>query len=205
MISEIGCMTELLPATETEQNDIGQASPLLLLFVLIPLIAILLVLLNVATELRNQSLVDVETIASPSSLLDFEAPYFELPNLDGDLVSLLDYRGKIVYLNFWQTTCPPCVRELPDFVNFIDEQDEDVAWLAINVAETPEMVRTFFAKHDFLGIPVLMDKDSTVRNQYGVIGFPVTYVLDTEGIVRHLSIGELSYAEMEAILEVMKA
>lgn len=192
---------------ETEaktQEDIGQASPILVIFVLIPLIAIFVALLSIATQLQKQSPVGGNGLAS-SALLNSDAPYFELHNLDGKLVSLVDYRGKIVFLNFWQTTCPPCLRELPDFVNFIEEQAADVAWLAINVGETSEIVHTFFAAHDFIGIPVLLDKDSIVRYQYGVMGFPVTYVLDSKGIVRHLNIGELSYAEMNAILEAIRA
>lgn len=194
------------PIIEPQNEDIGKASLLLVIFVLIPLIAILAVLLIFASELRNPNPDEVsfESISSPSALLDSDAPYFELPNLEGNVVSVADFRGKILFLNFWQTTCPPCVRELPDFVNFIEENEEEAAWLAINVDETPTMVNTFFAKHDFIGIPVVMDRESTVRNQYGVVGFPMTFVLDENGIIRHLHIGELSYPEMQAILEAVR-
>lgn len=194
------------PIIEPQNEDIGKASLLLVIFLLIPLIGILATLLIFAIELRNPNTDDVsfESISSPSALLDSDAPYFELPNLEGNIVSVADFRGKILFLNFWQTTCPPCVRELPDFVNFIEENEDEATWLAINVDETPTIINTFFAKHDFIGIPVVMDRESTVRNQYGVMGFPMTFVLDEDGIIRHLSIGELSYPEMQAILESVR-
>jgi peroxiredoxin len=161
----------------------------------------------IASDLRNQNLnpIDPDNLASPSALLDFEAPYFELADLDGKIVSVADYRGQILFLNFWQSTCPPCLRELPDFVAFMEEQNSDeVTWLAINVAETPEIIRTFFAAHDFVGIPVVMDRDASVSESYGIIGYPITYGLDAKGVIRHMSIGEINYAEMKAILEAIQ-
>lgn len=194
------------PKMENEE-DIGQASPILIVFLLIPLLGILAALLMLANQIRIEraNLSTQDGIANPFSLTDSAAPDFELADLDGNLVPLSDYRGKILFLNFWQTTCPPCVRELPDFVAFIDEQNDDVTWLTVNVAETPDIVQAFFTAHNFTDIPVVMDIDSSVRNSYFVIGFPITYVLDAEGIIRHTSIGALTYEQMNDILHTVRA
>lgn len=194
---------EQSPEAPLDSEDMGQASPILIAFLLIPLLGILAALLMLVNQIRldRANLSNQDDIPNPLALTDSAAPDFELPDLAGDLVSLSDYQGKILFLNFWQTTCPPCVRELPDFVAFIEEQEDDVTWLTVNVAETSELVQAFFTAYSFTDIPVVLDIDSSVRNRYSVIGFPITYVLDAEGIIRHTSIGALTYEQMNDILD----
>jgi thiol-disulfide isomerase/thioredoxin len=117
--------------------------------------------------------------------------------LDGQIASLADYRGKTLFVNFWQTTCVPCITEMPEFLDFMADQNPDaVALLAINVNESPDVIRQFFATHDISGIPTAIDNDASIANQYGVIGFPVTVIINEVGVVRFVSIGSLTYDEM---------
>jgi thiol-disulfide isomerase/thioredoxin len=183
-----------------------QPKPVLVIFLLLPILGILAALVMVALEMQaNRGDNLPEGPSNPSTLVNYAAPDFSLADLNGGTVSLADYSGKILFLNFWQTTCPPCIEELPDFLSFMEEQPDDVAWLTVNVEETPQMVREFFAANDFLGIPVAFDPDSVTRYAYGVFGFPVTFVIDGEGVVRYLSIGALSYEEMNDILASVRA
>ena len=191
-------------------DDIGTPSPALVVFLVLPLLGILAALVMVAMDLRDQRALQnpdltIDPVQSAPTLVNYPAPEFTLNNLDGQEVALSDYRGKIVYLNFWQTTCPPCIEEMPDFRDFINDTNPDeVALLTVNVDETVTDVNEFFARIDLQGIPVVMDTNSEVRRAYGVQGFPVTFIIDAEGVVRFMNIGLLTYDDMEEYLELMQ-
>jgi cytochrome c biogenesis protein CcmG, thiol:disulfide interchange protein DsbE len=200
---------EELPSVLPEQpvTDNANPSPVLVIFLVLPLLGILVALLMVATEMRNQRTQDgiTQIVDNPATLINYAAPDFNLPTLDGQQVSLADYRGKILFLNFWQTTCVPCITEMPEFLDFMADQNPDkVALLAINVAESPGLVREFFATNDIIGIPTALDNDSAVHNEYGVHGYPMTFIINEEGVVRFLSIGGLNYDDMEEYLNLVQ-
>jgi peroxiredoxin len=188
---------------ETESNT-EKPSMVLVIFLIIPLLGILAALLMVVNELQASRGNALPTLNNPAELANYLAPEFTLNDLNGQPVSLSDYRGKILFLNFWQTTCPPCVEEMPDFMAFMDEQPEDVAWLTINVEETPQTIREFFAVNNFIGVPVVLDPESQMRYAYGVFAFPVTFVIDKEGIVRYVQIGQLSYEDMNDLVATVR-
>jgi peroxiredoxin len=198
---------ELPPLLPQPLPDDSNPSPVLVIFLALPLLGLLVALLMIATEMRNQRSEDgiAQIVDNPASLVNYAAPDFNLPMLDGRQVSLADYRGKTLFLNFWQTTCVPCITEMPEFLDFMADQNPDeVALLAINVAESPGLVREFFAANDIIGIPTALDSDSSVRNEYGVLGFPMTFVINAEGVVRFLNIGGLNYDDMEEYLNLVQ-
>jgi peroxiredoxin len=188
---------------ETESKT-EKPSLVLVIFLIIPLLGILAALLMVVNELQASRGNALPTLNNPAELANYIAPEFTLNDLNGQPVSLSDYRGKILFLNFWQTTCPPCVEEMPDFMAFMDEQPEDVAWLTINVEESPQTIREFFAVHNFIGVPVVLDPESQMRYAYGVFAFPVNFVIDKEGIVRYVQIGQLSYEDMNNLVATVR-
>lgn len=199
--------TENSPSPEPESKK--SPSPVLVVFLILPLLGIIGALLMVANNIRSEQNPDtperdVFAFTSPSTLMNNVAPEFTLNDLNGELVSLSDYRGKILFLNFWQTTCPPCIEEMPDFIQFMHDQPDDVTWLTVNFDEDDGRVREFFAAYDFLGIPTVMDYDSDVRYQYGVFGAPMTFILDTEGVIQQIHIGQLYYEDMEAFTDAVR-
>jgi peroxiredoxin len=197
-------MTENNESPSTTEH--GNPSPVLVIFLVLPLLGILAALLMVASEIRSQRAEQAtlsQITGNPSALVNYAAPDFTLSMLDGQPIALSDYRGKTLFLNFWQTTCVPCITEMPEFLDFMaDQNPNEVALLAVNVAETPTLVREFFATNDIIGIPTALDVDSIVRNQYGVVGFPMTFIINAEGVVRSLFIGGMTYDDMEAALEL---
>ena len=112
----------------------------------------------------------------------FLAPDFTLEDVDGKNVSLSDYRGKIVFLNFWATWCQYCVMEMPDLEEVHQEfsKGNDAVILTVNSDKDPDMVRKFMDKNG-LTLPVLMDYTDEVNWMYGVSGIPVTYIIDRDG------------------------
>jgi len=119
------------------------------------------------------------------------APDFTLTNLDGESVSLRDYRGNPVLLNFWATWCGPCRFEMP----FIQEVYEDPDWqatglviLAVNIGESRAEAEGFM-KNNGLTFPVLLDSSSSVGRTYNIRSIPTTLFIDKDGIIQHIDIG----------------
>lgn len=117
------------------------------------------------------------------------APDFTLPDLDGNSVSLTDFAGKPVLVNFWNTGCPPCRDEMPYLQQVYNEsKDTELVMLTINIGEGTDTVKDFFQDRS-LSLPVLFDTDVTVARIYNVPGIPTTFFIDKDGIMRVKVIG----------------
>lgn len=126
-------------------------------------------------------------------------PDFELEALDGTMIKLSELKGKNVILNFWATWCGFCVIEMPDLQKLQDTyKDEDLLVLAINVGETKETVQKFVEEND-LKLTVLLDKDSSVANTYGLRSFPSTLAINKKGETVTGYVGMMTYAQMEQL------
>ena len=107
----------------------------------------------------------------------------------GNTVRLSDYRGKIVFLNFWATWCPTCVIEMPSMEKLHRRlKDKEFVMVAINLQETPERVRSFFEKLE-LSFISLLDSSGAVGSGFAVRGLPTTFVLDKEGRIIGKALG----------------
>ena len=116
------------------------------------------------------------------------APGFKLPDLSGREVSLEQYRGKIVILDFWATWCGPCRMTMPVLENLQKEYSSDLALLAINLAEPPDLVRSYVRAQN-ISSTVLLDEDGTVGEAYRSDSIPMQVLIDQKGIIRHVSVG----------------
>lgn len=132
------------------------------------------------------------------------APDFEIETIDGDLVHLSDYRGQVVFLNFWATWCPPCRAEMPDMQKVHDDYaDLDVAILGVNQIDTEskdEDVPAFLDEFD-ITFPILIDKGLDVGMRYRALTYPTTYVLDQQGRVYDIAVGPLNYDMMVQVIK----
>lgn len=118
------------------------------------------------------------------------APDFTLMNMAGQQVSLSQYRGKVVILNFWATWCPPCREEMPSMEALYKKyQDQGFVMLAVNVDETgAAAVRKFLQKNPY-SFPILLDSDNVAQNTYGVFRFPESFIIDRNGVIVDKVIG----------------
>jgi peroxiredoxin len=138
--------------------------------------------------------------AANTLLAGDRAVEFTLLDLDGDEVSLSDYSGKPVVLNFWATWCAPCRIEMPELQNAYETyQEQDLVILAINQQEEGQIVDGFF---DDLGLTFtpLLDSDGNVGRAYGAFGLPSTYFVDRSGIITAVHRGILTHEQIEAYL-----
>ena len=128
------------------------------------------------------------------------APNFSLPDLDGKMVSLSDYRGKVVLLNIWATWCPPCVEEMPSMEKLYQElQGEGLEILAVSIDESgAQEVLPFMQKHK-LSLPALTDTKGTIKSLYQTTGVPESFIIDKDGILVEKVIGPRDWAVPEAI------
>ena len=120
-----------------------------------------------------------------------QAEDFNLTDLEGKSQSLSQYRGKIVLVNFWATWCKPCTTEMPAMQKIYDKlRDKGFVVLAVNELEDDAKVREHIKQYGHT-FPVLMDRDNTVANQFGVFGLPVSVFIDQEGRVQEYVKGGL--------------
>jgi peroxiredoxin len=127
-----------------------------------------------------------------------KAPNFILKNLRGSEVELADLEGKIVFLNFWATWCPPCRTEMPSMQKLYDEfKDEDFVMLAIDLREKVKKVRSFKERLR-LNFPILIDSDGVVSLTYGVRSIPATYLVDREGFLIGGALGARDWASEDS-------
>jgi len=112
------------------------------------------------------------------------APPFILKDLKGKAVSLKDYRGKVVLLNFTTTWCPYCKKDLPNLKKFHESMRarKDFVLLSIFVNESPKRVGIFAQKNN-LPYTVLVDSEALVARNYGVQGVPMKVVVDRNGTI----------------------
>ena len=119
------------------------------------------------------------------------APDFDLKSFTGENVSLSDYRGSPVILNFWASWCPPCQREMPDFSKAQLEFDEQgVTILAVNALHRDSIsaLNAFLAKNP-VSFQVLLDDSGAINQAYQVHSLPTTYFIDAKGVIRKIIIG----------------
>jgi thiol-disulfide isomerase/thioredoxin len=186
----------------------GRISPALMVFLITGVLGLAAAGITLlASQSSDSSSAPRASIAEAGSgpVRDIPAPEFTLRTLAGNTVTLEDYRGRIVYLNFWATWCLPCVRELPALQQFASEQGEDGAVvLALNQGETVTEVRDFLNGLGVRGLTVLMDEDALTRRLYNVNNFPTTYIIGPDGVQQYMKLGEFTLEEMYEYLEAVQ-
>lgn len=127
-----------------------------------------------------------------------EAEDFTLKTLKGETVSLKDYRGRLIFLNFWATWCGPCRAEMPSMQRLWEEfKEEDFVILAINIQEESKLVSSFMNERG-LSFPVLLDEKGKVARTYGIRGIPTTFFLNPEGEIIGKAVGARDWDSEES-------
>jgi len=132
------------------------------------------------------------------------APEWTLDSLAGESVSLSDYRGQAVVLNFWATWCGYCEMEIPHFVDlYAEAAEEGLVILAVDMMEERTDVRAY-AEDMGMEFPILLDRQGAVADRYYVRGIPTTVFIDRDGIVRRIHAGALTDAQLrDYVSEIM--
>jgi peroxiredoxin len=133
-----------------------------------------------ALMLRMQQPSVASSADSTPSTSSSAAPAFTLTDVNGGTVSLSDFRGKVVILDFWATWCPPCKREIPDFITLQSEYASKGLQIVGIALDQPDKVRAF-AQQNGMNYPVLLGTDQISALYGGIEGIPTTFILDKNG------------------------
>jgi thiol-disulfide isomerase/thioredoxin len=141
--------------------------------------------------------------ASPG--LAAEPVDFTLPDLDGKPVSLSDYRGKWVIVNYWATWCPPCLEEIPDLVDLYEENRARLVVLGVNFEEVNEEYLRGFVESHMMTYPVMRSDPLPATPLGPVLGLPTTYIISPEGETTARQEGPVTRAAIEKYIERKEA
>lgn len=143
------------------------------------------------------------------NLIGEKSPDFSLITLDGEEVTLSQFKDKVVILNFWASWCGPCHMEIPDFIKMYKKYKKDgLEIIGVTlVSGTTEQIRSFVKVHEINYIILTSDEKylQDLADQYGGIrGIPTTFLIDRKGIIRNMWVGartkEIFISEMKKYL-----
>ena len=139
-------------------------------------------------------------------VVGMNAPDFTLPDLQGKGQRLSDYRGKVIFLNFWATWCKPCKEEMPSMQMLWDNlQKEDFVMLAISMDRvTTKKDIPPFVENMKLTFPILTDSWGQTDTRYKLMGVPETYIIDQGGVLREKVIGPRDWTRDESITTIVQ-
>jgi peroxiredoxin len=155
---------------------------------------------------------DVSTTAAttglePAPVADHPAPEFTLNTLDGQEVSLSDFRGRPVIINFWATWCGPCRVEMPHFQEaYTAHQNNGLVILGVNLTERDVVTEVPGFIDEFgLTFPIVLDESGEVAKTYKAFGQPASVFVDKDGIVHEVFYGPVNKAFIDARVAEMLA
>ena len=128
------------------------------------------------------------------------APDFSLTNLEGSQVSLSDFRGQVVLLNFWATWCAPCRVEMPSFQTYYENyRSQEFVVVGIDFNEPEETVRQF-AQELGLSFPLLLDPGGEIQDLFNIRGYPSSVFIRPDGTIGILHIGIMVESQLDTYL-----
>lgn len=146
---------------------------------------------------------------SPIKLNKIKAPDFTLVDQYGKTHKLGDYKGKVVFLNFWATWCPPCKGEMPHIEAIYKEYSKDdviilgVAAPNLGREGSQQDIKNFLNMNGYT-FPVVFDNSGAVMDKYSINAFPTTFIIDKEGYVNKAILGPMEKAAMESLINNVK-
>lgn len=189
--SMLAAPPRLAPAAERRRDR----ETVVALLVLLLLAAAVPVLRGIAVPERTVQVTGAEAAALTADV----APDFTLQTLSGQTVSLADFKGKVVLINFWATWCPPCVREIPRLVRISEKyEDQGLVVLGVNTTfqDDPTKIAQFVRDQD-ISYRVLLDSEGDASQKYPARLMPTTYLIDHTGKVVHTKVGEVDEVTLD--------
>ncbi len=136
------------------------------------------------------------------------APDFEISDYDGSRHSLSDFRGQVVYVNFWATWCLPCLLEMPDIAALQEEFGDDLAIITVNRRESLGTAEAYFTNLPRLdggtGVSFAvngMDPDDTLFDRYRALAMPSSFFVDPDGVISIVGHGLISLDQMRTAVD----
>src|SRR5262249_44436268 len=136
--------------------------------------------------------------SSRPEMIGRAAPDFAVSD-GGRSVTLSQFRGQVLVLNFWATYCAPCIEELPSLQRMAAQmKDRNIAVLAISEDPDEDASRKFLAKYH-IELPSVRDASQANSRLYRTTGIPETFIIDARGILRRKFVGPVDWTKPEII------
>ncbi len=145
-------------------------------------------------------LINVQTTSTDSTPADFS---LSLQGADGKVISLQELKGKVIFMNFWATWCPPCIAEMPSIQKLYEQSDpKNTAFVMISVDEDPEKVKKFIKRKKYT-FPVYTLTAQGVPVQYASQSIPITFVISADGkvVLRHAGMANYNTEDFKKFLQ----
>lgn len=133
---------------------------------------------------------------------DALAPNFSLTDINGATVTLSDYRGKVILVNFWATWCPPCMLEMPSFQAVYERYAGDLVVIGVDIGD-PHLEVVNFVNQNGLEFPITIDQGMRVNNLYRVRSYPTSFLVDREGVIQVVHMGLMTDRQLAEYLAEM--
>lgn len=153
-------------------------------------------------EALAEEMEPIEEVEKREEVEKMLAPDFTLKNLNGEEVSLSDFKGKYVLINFWATWCKWCDVEMPS-LNKLYKENDDLVVLAVDVMEDKKTVQKYIEKGKY-EFEVVLDEEGKIAQDYYVSSFPTSFFVDKEGYLIGGIPGMLEYEQMVEIMDAIR-
>lgn len=146
-------------------------------------------------------------MADSTELIEQDGEYtkaeynFKLRDENGKVISLSDFEGKHIFMNFWATWCPPCIAEMPSINEAYNEMNEDVVFVMISTDDSFKKAKDFKAKRNF-NFPIYQIA-GPIPKLYQENSLPTTYIIDSKGNLafKHIGMADYSHPEFKKFMK----
>lgn len=130
------------------------------------------------------------------------APDFTVPDLEGNSLTLSDFKGKVIILDFWTTWCPPCRRGIPDFVQLYEKyKHEGLVIIGVSLDGGDSRSVKQFSKNYKINYPIVLGNFNVTQDYGGIRAIPTTFVIDGKGNIKEKYVGYQPRATFEEVVK----
>lgn len=185
-----------MPDTLTENKGL----PNKVIIVVVVAIIVVVVLAIIAGQSRK-----FEPVLEGKTAPDFTLP--QIGSVGDKMVKLSDYKGKVVFVNFWATWCKPCEEEIPSMqvmYEALKKRYPDFELLAVSIdTEDPDKVEAFAKKYG-VQFPILHDRKGKVKEIYKTTGVPETFIIDQNGVIAEKVLGPRNWSKQDSVRTIVE-
>lgn len=157
----------------------------------------LMLALSIKGLVKNQTPINKSKIKALQTTKISPAPLFTKTDINGFEISLEKYKGDLIILNFWATWCPPCVSEIPQFIDLQANYQDKIQIIGISLDKNLSKVKQFIKEHK-INYPTLMGSKDLTDNYGGITSIPTTFIIDRNLNIIQKAVG---YHNKEFFLE----